>query len=106
MLTDPPKEKVADYSRLIPRDKRFDVNLWVRAKQTTTGGASGKITNISRGGCRMECMFTFDPAQILLIKLDHGIKLRAYIRWSNATRYGCQFEKPLSDRELTDLLEA
>ncbi|MEE4539678.1 MAG: PilZ domain-containing protein [Erythrobacter sp.] len=88
---------------VIPRDRRYKVNLWVTVHQHEITPISARMSNFSRRGCRIACMIPLNADDQLVIKTEDGERLEAKIVWANARAYGCEFETPLADREIITL---
>ncbi|NVE93750.1 PilZ domain-containing protein [Altererythrobacter lutimaris] len=104
MATAPDNRPIGSYSRQIPRDRRFKINRWVKIRQPNGDTLNAKISDISRTGCRIECMVKPDTDKPVTIMIDQAKRLNARIVWSSVGAYGCQFDVRLNDRELTEIV--
>jgi hypothetical protein len=64
------------------------------------------ISNISCGGCKIECMMELAPDCPVVISSQHLPAVRAQIMWSKTGAYGCKFAKPIKEEVLVELLSA
>lgn len=70
-----------------------------------SAGRVQRIFDISRYGCQIESNDMADGATGQFVEIDFGtVVTRAIIRWSDRTRLGLEFARPLGSRQVDTLL--
>ena len=68
-------------------------------------GRVQRIFDISRYGCQIESNDLADGTNGQFVEIDFGtVVTRAIIRWSDRTRVGLEFARPLGSRQVDTLL--
>jgi hypothetical protein len=68
-------------------------------------GRIQRIFDISRYGCQIESLDLADSANGQFVEIDFGtVVTRAIIRWSDRTRLGVEFTRPLGSVQVATLL--
>ncbi len=68
-------------------------------------GSIQRIFDISRYGCQIESADLADGANGQFVEIDFGtVVTRAIIRWSDCTRLGLEFTRPLGSAQVDTLL--
>ena len=60
------------------------------------------VTNISRTGCRLECLAPLIRRKPVIVRFENGVRKPATIKWSKTGAYGCEFDTPLDENVLFD----
>ncbi len=93
-------------ARMLTQDAAVDNRRVQRQRASeNTAGRANRIFDISRYGCQIESNDLADGASGQFVEIDFGtIVTRAIIRWSDRSRLGLEFARPLGSREVDTLL--
>ena len=95
----------SQFYQFYDRDKRHMVKLYARATQRNVGlEFTVMVTNISRGGCRIESLARLHEEHPLLLSIAGMPPLHARIKWSKTGACGCKFAAPLDGPVLCNLV--
>ena len=87
------------------REPRFECNL--DARLTLQGGSTVcRVLNISRSGLAVErCPIAkFQPGARVHLAVDRLGSIRGTVRWAGMQDFGVEFDTPLTDSNLRDVL--
>lgn len=90
-----PSQEIEVENRRVPRLRGIE----------TPPGRTQRIFDISRFGCQIESCALSDGCNGQFVEIDFGtIVIRAIIRWSEGTRLGLEFTRPLGSADVDALL--
>jgi hypothetical protein len=77
--------------------ERGDVDIPVDIREHGAGRHKGRLTDLSRSGCRISCPVLILENRIVSITLPTFAPFEAKVVWKQGDDYGCSFHQPLHE---------